>query len=220
MPLFALPRKAREVRKLMEPYGQEIRPPADAGEELVMPLREPRLSEKLHLGEDSPEERFELRDRVLAGVVRVTRAIAEGESRAQEVAVRSGAEERAPGCKNSESFAEERPVVFDVLEGFEADVEIESTFPGRKPGRVGAHEARARRVAGNVHRGDLTGSRLQQNPRAVTRTAGGVEDPEPGSSGRGPSVSSEMLVPEPGRRETIERETFHRGGRIEESPPG
>jgi hypothetical protein len=220
MAFFALPRKVRDVRKLMEPYREEVRPPPRAGQELLVPLREPRLSEELHLGKDSSEERFELRDRVLSDVIRVPGAIEERESRAQEVAVWSGTEKPAAGRENPAGLAEERDVVLDVLEGLEADVEIEGAFPGRKSGRVGANEAQARRVDGNVHRGDLTGSRLRQNSRAVTGAASRVEDPEPGSSGRGPAISGEMLVPEPGRRETIERETFHRGGRIEESPPG
>jgi hypothetical protein len=113
------------------------------------------------------------------------------------------------GVEHAARLLEQGPVVLDVLEGLEADVEIERSAPRRKPRRVGADERGARRLFGDIHGNDVARSGLGQNPRAVSRAAGGVEDPEPGGPGRRPSVSGEMLVPKPGRRETIEREPFH-----------
>ena len=175
------------------------------------------MAPKLDGRKVSLQELAKLADRIFSYVIRVLGAVGQTVSGTQKAAVRRRAEESTRRLENSLGFAHERVIRLDVLDRLETGKKIVFSRGERETRHVGTNERKiVRDTSGfvkssrrQVERGHMPGARMQQKTRAVAAAAGRVQNMGAFREARRPSITHDVLMPEPRRGPAVERETFH-----------
>ena len=220
MARLALAGKADNVAHLVQLAREDGRERRECPQPPLVPLAGRCLAVPGEAVESGSQQALELGAVVLADVKRIVGPVRERPARADHLPFRRRAEEDPSGSENAPRLPDHRPVVLHVLDRFEGRVEIEARVPEREARSVREDPAESagpgsgqlrlpESLRGEIGRNDPAGVPRPEDSRSVPGAGREVEHPLACGVARRPTVAGHMLVPEPGRGEPVQRESFH-----------
>ena len=220
MPRLALAGKAEDVARLVQLARQDGRDRRERSESLLVPLRSRRLAVPREAVERGAQQALELGAGVLADMERIVGTVPERPARTDHLPFRRRAEEDPSRSQNAPRLPNHGAVVLHVFDRLEGRVEIEAPVPEGQARSVredpaegaGAGSGKLRlpeRLFRKIGRDDPPSISGIDDARSVSGAGREIEHPLPRSVTGRPSIARHVLVPEPGRGETVQRESFH-----------